>query len=304
MRTLFLALLASLVVFVANAQTTLQAYHGSGGPSRDELQQLNAVLGGISLREVEKNKLNVGIYLDPRIIGGRPTNIEESPWQVALIFGQYKEPFRAQFCGGSIIGDSWIATAAHCVVNDAINRAASNVNVVANTTFYNSGGDRIEVEDIRVNSDYNPASNDSDIALLKLKGHATPLKAITLPNPNDDLPPNTNLTVTGWGTVREGDAGTAYLISANIPVVPNTVCNDSASYNGAITNKMICAGLRAGGLDACQGDSGGPAVATSNQAKLLMGIVSFGEGCARKDKYGVYTNVRAFRSWIDSQEQQ
>jgi secreted trypsin-like serine protease len=301
MRFLIAAVVALLSAPAADAQAVLQQYKGSGGASSDDIQKLNGILKGLSVQDATKEKLNLELYLDPRIIGGSPADIKDAPWQVALVFGKYKDPFRAQFCGGSVISNDWVVTAAHCVVNDSVNRTAANVAIVANTTFYNTGGDRIDVTEIRVHEKYDPQSNDYDIALLKLASHPARLTPVGLPNSGDALPAGTNMIVTGWGALREGSPGTAYLISANIPVISNQTCNEAVSYNGAITDNMICAGLRSGGLDSCQGDSGGPAVALSGDAKLLVGIVSFGEGCARRDKYGVYTNVRIFRPWIDQQ---
>jgi secreted trypsin-like serine protease len=285
----------------AFGQQALREFRGSGGASVQEFENLKKTLNGLPMQDVLKSATNISHFLDPRIVGGTPADIKDSPWQAALVFGKYKDPFRAQFCGGSIISDSWVVTAAHCVVNDSVNRIAANVDIVANATFYNTGGDRIEVSEIRVHEKYDPASQDYDIALLKLADHATKFATVGLPEAGSSLPTGTNLFVTGWGAMREGSPGTAYLISANIPVVSNKTCNEPASYNGAVTDNMICAGLREGGLDSCQGDSGGPAVAATGITKLLMGIVSFGEGCARKFKYGVYTNVRAMRPWIDQQ---
>ena len=89
-------------------------------------------------------------------------------------------------------------------------------------------------------------------------------------------------------------------MGVNIPVIDNSVCNAAESYQKSITNNMLCAGEREGGKDSCQGDSGGPLVlGTKNEARLI-GIVSWGEGCARKDKYGVYTRVSSVYDWIYS----
>lgn len=298
-RILAIALLC-LLGQSANAQS-LREFQGSGGVSVQEFEKLQDVLKGVPIQDALKNSTTIALFLDPRIVGGVPAEIKDAPWQVALVFGKYKDPFRAQFCGGSIVSDTWVVTAAHCVVNDSVNRVASNVDVVANTTFYNTAGDRVSIAEIRVHEKYDPKTQDYDIALLKLADHTAKLVPVALPAADSKLPPGTELLVSGWGALREGSPGTAYLISANIPVVSNKTCNEPASYNNAVTDNMICAGLREGGLDSCQGDSGGPAVATAGETKLLMGIVSFGEGCARKFKYGVYTNVRALRQWIDQQ---
>ena len=158
----------------------------------------------------------------------------------------------------------------------------------------------MHVTAIYPNPHYDLNTNDLDIALLRLAAHAKPLRTIDMPKSTDLLPAGTNLLVAGWGALIEGGPGLAYLISAMISVVSNTECNEPDSYNNHVTNNMFCAGLRKGGLDACQGDSGGPAVAfDAGHRPILDGIIDTGRGCARALKYGVYTDVRRFRSWID-----
>jgi secreted trypsin-like serine protease len=89
------------------------------------------------------------------------------------------------------------------------------------------------------------------------------------------------------------------LRKAAVPVVDTRVCNEPASYNGAIREHMLCAGHKQGGTDSCQGDSGGPLVLRGSDGPVLVGVVSWGVGCARKLKYGVYTRVADYRRWIN-----
>jgi secreted trypsin-like serine protease len=87
-----------------------------------------------------------------------------------------------------------------------------------------------------------------------------------------------------------------------LPLVSTTNCNDRDSYDGAITGNMLCAGFDSGGKDTCQGDSGGPLTLKLNgRFQVLMGITSFGIGCAHPDFFGVYTRVSQFRTWILNQ---
>lgn len=104
----------------------------------------------------------------------------------------------------------------------------------------------------------------------------------------------TNARVSGWGATSEGGPGSATLLAVYKPVVSNAACN--AAYNGGITDGMICAGVPEGGRDACQGDSGGPLTA----GNIVIGIVSWGQGCARPNFFGVYARVAHYRNWIDS----
>ena len=111
--------------------------------------------------------------------------------------------------------------------------------------------------------------------------------------------------VMGWGTTSSGDLASA-LAEASVPVVSTSSCVASGSYPGppstqlTVTDVMMCAGLPNGGTDACQGDSGGPLVAYGDDCQPVQwGIVSWGIGCALKDKPGVYTNVANYIDWIN-----
>ncbi|KAJ4432547.1 hypothetical protein ANN_21170 [Periplaneta americana] len=106
----------------------------------------------------------------------------------------------------------------------------------------------------------------------------------------------TSAVVSGWGTTSEGGSASTTLRQVAVPIVSDSSCNSAYSSYGGITARMICAGYTSGGKDACQGDSGGPLVANGK----LIGIVSWGAGCARPNYPGVYTKVSALRSWISS----
>jgi secreted trypsin-like serine protease len=152
-----------------------------------------------------------------------------------------------------------------------------------------------------VHDGYDAQTFENDIALVKLKassltpgGRVVPLAAASLV-----VPPGQPLEVTGWGATKEGGSGSSVLMKATVPLVDTPTCNAKDSYAGKIKDSMMCAGARDGGIDSCQGDSGGPLVWKTSEGAVLVGVVSHGEGCARKLKYGVYTRVSAFRDWID-----
>jgi transmembrane serine protease 11D len=240
-----------------------------------------------------------------RIVGGEPVMIEKNPWQVALIRASMAEPQRSQFCGGSLISDSWVLTAAHCVRNSIVREDPARLNVIAGTRIYIAGGERVEVAAIHVHPQYNTSTMDSDFALLQLK---TPLanvnggapQAIKSASENTQVSDGTEVNVTGWGATAEGGPGSLELLGALVPIVSNDVCNKPASYNGDITATMICAGREEGGVDSCQGDSGGPLTHMIDGQPVLIGVVSWGEGCARRLKYGIYSRVSAAAPWIAS----
>jgi secreted trypsin-like serine protease len=232
--------------------------------------------------------------MNVKILGGAAVTIANNPWQVALLTGDVAEPGRWQFCGGSIIDRRWILTAAHCV-NGA---ASADVDILAGTDTKATGGERVKVATIFVHSGYNATTQENDVALLKLAQPLTRGQPIKLLTSDASLIPGTGLRVTGWGTIAEGGDTSPILLGATMPVIDTAVCNQPTSYNGSIKTGMFCAGFRDGGLDSCQGDSGGPATVGFGASRSLAGVVSWGEGCARELKYGVYAGVPTFAPWI------
>ena len=146
--------------------------------------------------------------------------------------------------------------------------------------------------------EYNPLTYENDIALIKLKLPAAG-RVIALVDASATMQVGQPLEVTGWGATEEGGGGSNDLLKASVPYADTAVCNAPASYNGGVRPSMMCAGYSEGGVDSCQGDSGGPLVWRTPDGPVLVGVVSFGDGCARKLKYGVYTRVSAYRDWID-----
>ena len=235
-----------------------------------------------------------------RIVGGDKADIRQHPWQVAL------DIERGGLCGGSIIADHWVLTAAHCFdvpTGAGIGRVkAKEVRAKAGETNYKTGGTWMDIERLVVHPSYHPETRtfEHDIALIKLKskinGRVIPLAPASM-----TVPVKQPLEVTGWGqTTEEGDVSRV-LQKASVPLADTTVCNTKDSYNGSIKPGMMCAGRAEGGIDACKGDSGGPLVWRTQDGPVLVGVVSHGIGCARELKYGVYTRVSAYRDWIDQE---
>ena len=121
-----------------------------------------------------------------------------------------------------------------------------------------------------------------------------------LPQPNwaPDNDPNNHCFVSGWGTLSYQGNSPDSLQWVEVPAVTNAICNQA--YSNSITDAMICAGLAEGGKDSCQGDSGGPLICAVNGKAHLVGVVSFGVGCALPNWPGVYARVTAVLSWIKS----
>ncbi|KAH7348225.1 trypsin [Pyrenochaeta sp. MPI-SDFR-AT-0127] len=225
------------------------------------------------------------------IVGGEPAAAGNFPFIVSL------QRNGAHFCGGSLLNANTVVTAAHCVAG----QSASALRVRAGSLNRNSGGTLSSVSAIRSNPSYTASTYDGDVAILKL---ATPIPTsstigyATLPAAGSDPAAGTTATVAGWGTLTSG--GTTLpttLRKVDVPVVSRATCRSNYGTS-AITNNMFCAGFAAGGKDSCQGDSGGPIIDASS--RVLIGLVSWGEGCAAANKPGVYTRVGAVLTFINS----
>ncbi|XP_028128523.2 trypsin, partial [Diabrotica virgifera virgifera] len=224
-------------------------------------------------------RINLGI------VGGDKTDISAHPYQVSV---QY---YDRHFCGGFLISSTWVVTAAHCLTQGY----STNLNIRAGSSRAHSGGQAVNVIKYVIHSSYSDYTLNNDIALLQLASAVTVAnaKAATLPEAGEALADDTSITVTGWGATRENRAGSEDLLQVVVPKVSQTTC--ALRYPGSITTNMFCAGyLGVGGKDACQGDSGGPASANGK----VVGIVSWGTGCANALYPGVYANVASVRNWI------
>jgi trypsin len=227
-----------------------------------------------------------------RIVGGEPTTIDKHPWQVAIVI---KRPEGSYLCGGSIIARKWVLSAAHCFHasdrNDTVRAKAGATNFVRQGVWS-------QIEKMVIHDQYNPATHENDLALIKLRV-APAGRVIPLVDASQAIPLSEPLEVTGWGATAEGEGAARGLMQASVPYVDNATCNEPLSYDGRVQPGMMCAGRREGGVDSCQGDSGGPLVWRTDAGPVIVGVVSFGEGCGRQLKYGVYTRVSAYRDWIN-----
>jgi secreted trypsin-like serine protease len=222
---------------------------------------------------------------DPRrIVGGEDADIKDYPWQVAL-------DIDGELCGGVIIAQKWVLTAAHCFDSDDPRK----VRVKAGATNYRIGGVWTPVDRIVLDK-FDARTKEDDLALVKLRTRPAG-RSIPLAKPDLELAPCELLEVTGWGRTKAGKRGASQkLQKATVPYVDTATCNEPQSYNSRVRPSMMCAGFHE--IDACQGDSGGPLVYKGPDGPVLVGIVSWGEGCGMQFKYGVYTRVSAHRDWI------
>ncbi|XP_062135434.1 uncharacterized protein LOC133845094 [Drosophila sulfurigaster albostrigata] len=225
--------------------------------------------------------------VDGRIVGGTATTIGSFPWQISL------QRSGSHSCGGSIFSANIIVTAAHCLQSVS----ASTLQVRAGSSYWSSGGVVSKVAAFRNHEGYNSNTMINDIAIIRLSSSlsfSSNIKAISLAT---YAPVNgAAAAVSGWGTLSSGSSSIpAQLQYVNVNIVSQSVCGSSAyKYGSSIRSTMICAA--ASGKDACQGDSGGPLVSGGD----LVGVVSWGIGCAYSNYPGVYADVAVLRSWVIS----
>jgi len=146
---------------------------------------------------------------------------------------------------------------------------------------------------------FNENTNNHDLALIKLSSRSA-LKPVPLIGASNKLAkPGTAATVIGWGLLEEGGGASNKLMQVTVPIISNDSCSAYYNLGGiSLTDNMICAGIN--GKDSCQGDSGGGIFATDQQTGKdhIVGIVSFGIGCAQPEFPGVYTRVSNYTQWI------
>ncbi|XP_017000829.3 LOW QUALITY PROTEIN: uncharacterized protein, partial [Drosophila takahashii] len=222
--------------------------------------------------------------IQSRIVGGTTANISNFPFIVQLRRG-------TSLCGGSLLNDRWVITAAHCVKG----HSASDISVRAGTkTLDGSDGIVRSVDSIHIAPKFTTQKMNMDAALLKLNASLTGTNIGTIKMATSRPTAGAKVRIAGWGITREGSTTASQTLeAATIRVVKQRKCRTDYRGKASITNYMICA--RAAGKDSCSGDSGGPVVINNS----LVALVSFGYGCARAGYPGVYTLMSAVRPWAN-----
>ncbi|NWV61571.1 FA9 factor, partial [Malurus elegans] len=233
-------------------------------------------------------------HYDSRVTGGMLCHRGHCPWQVLL-----RNSRDVSFCGGSLIGRRWVLTAAHC-----LDLVSPQYVTLGDFDKYQREfkEQKIAVEQSWTHPHYNSNNYNGDIALLYLSSAAVLNEyviPICLPSPNLAALLSEEGTVgmvSGWGATHERGSTLRFLMKVQLPIVDLERCQHA--MDRLLTDSMFCAGHSTAAADACKGDSGGPFAVSHHNTWFLLGIVSWGEGCAEEGKYGVYTRVANYIPWI------
>jgi len=244
--------------------------------------------------ETETTDDNGNLNGDPRILGGNIASMGQFPYQVLIYYYKNSDEY---MCGGAIISERHILTAAHCVSDfSRIEVRAGNIDRNSRENWIHASVSEVYVHDEYVPDDSNDSKGPyNDIAVIKLQepfsldGKVT--KSLKLAD--TEFSSGQICTVTGWGTTVEDGSESSILRYVELPIVDRKTC--SGQLNKEMKLGEICAAYSTGGKDSCAGDSGGPLVCGG----YLTGVVSWGEGCGRKKKPGVYANVVWYKDWIE-----
>jgi secreted trypsin-like serine protease len=240
----------------------------------------------------------------PRVVGGHAAGAGQHRYVAKVQLGGQFE------CTGTLVAPTWVLTAGHCgsltseLVATPLAFPPSLISVTVDTVKADgTGGQHPTVTDVVVHSSHLGLSNGYDVALLKLASAPAGVPTLQVAGTSEGglWAPSTLATIAGFGTTSEGGSMPDTMQVAQVPIVTDATCaTDYGTQFESAT--MVCAGYPQGGTDTCQGDSGGPLIVPGpgGVGERLVGVTSFGDGCARPNKPGVYARIAgdALREWL------
>ncbi|XP_069374181.1 uncharacterized protein [Paralichthys olivaceus] len=259
-----------------------------------------------------------------RIFGGRKSLPGAHPWQVSLQTRAKGSsgPF-SHICGGILLESCWVLTAAHCIKSEVEMQVVLGGVDIEKDEVYDQV---IPVERAIMHEEYKMTAFAlyNDVAMLQLRVTDSPYCAKetrfvkTACLPDRPFSSGTECVISGWGVTetprgissnspllisriyigKQEKYGTNQLLDARVLLISQDKCKSPHVYGDSLDDSMFCAGNMNGGVDSCQGDSGGPLVCERNGTHYVVGVVSWGDGCGKKYKPGVYSNVARFIDWI------
>lgn len=274
-----------------------------------EQQYVGYSVGGVFQREVVANCKDKTV---PLIVGGKDAEAGEFPFMAAL--GWEESSGYEYYCGGTLISENFVLTAAHCTSRRGLQPAVVRLGDLNLKSSADDGNVKsIKVKNIIIHPGYAYPSHNDDIALVEMEERVPASSfnnfiraACIWTRTTPDFDQNKAIT-TGWGDQQTTNASDK-LQKVTLELYENDVCKrnykvDGRTLPGGILDNMLCSGFLPGGRDSCQGDSGGPLLTKKSQGNCehyhIIGVTSFGKGCALRNVAGVYTRVASFIDWIE-----